>query len=283
MTKIYTAGEHARVIKTNNLFSGELGDQTGLVGTVTQPGSANGAYLKFPHTGDNEFYYNASEIEPVGAAATPAPEPVKEYLFREGDTVRFIDTTTTWQGSEFTVSHDVEKPSYGNVSIRLVMTKTTEGLKRIGYNVGREVGLSSSSVEKFTPKPEPKFKEGDWVQVHGRNDSYDGWVVQITAIAYSSVMHAHLYTTQHNGDPSPEAYAHFFEGQLKASEKPADPHWTVAKPVGTVGTLEDRKLVKLETDKWLFIYPEAVGTFNNARTVSRLLGLPEPKWVGSFN
>lgn len=185
MTKIYTAGEHARIIKADPGFNDELGEkQVGLVGTVTSGLDNGGAYIKFPHY-VGALHFLSNEIEPVGG--TPAPEPEKEYLFREGDHVFYTGTNRDWKGVEGTLEHDVVKPNNRPVSITL--TKVPESLASYGYRTGRTgstVILAADSVEKFTPEPDPKFKAGDWVKVVGRNDKYDGIVGQIDSKGWAN-------------------------------------------------------------------------------------------------
>lgn len=182
MTKIYTAGEHARIIKADPCFNDELGEkQVGLVGTVTSGLDNGGAYIKFPHYGV-ALCFLSNEIEPVGG--TPAPEPEKEYLFREGDHVFYTGTNRDWKGVEGTLEHDVVKPNNRPVSITL--TKVPESLASYGYRTGSTVILAADSVEKFTPEPDPKFKAGVWVKVVGRNDKYDGIVGQIDSKGWAN-------------------------------------------------------------------------------------------------
>jgi hypothetical protein len=308
VTKIYTAGEHARIIKSDPLYNDELGEkQVGLVGTVVTGHTTGGAYIKFPHY-DGHLYYFASEIEPVGT--TPAPEPEKEYLFREGDTVHYTDTNTAWKGAEFTVNEDIEA-SFRGVSA-FTVTQVTEGMKHYSYRVGSVVHISPSSVTKgAAPKPEPKFKQGDWVKVVGRNDQYDGivgtiekkewanfWGVTGTDGRFYHFVENKLVPTEKPFEPTykvgdwvkvvnysgwngtvgqvvkertatdtitkikvhgSERTGVFLDSEIEASEKPAEPHWTVSKPVGALAQVElggqpERVLLKVSDTEWLHLY-----------------------------
>lgn len=329
MTKIYTAGEHARVIKSDSIFSEQLGDQTGLVGTAVSGNSVGGVYLKFPHV-DDEFYYAPEEVEPVGT--TPAPEPVKEYLFREGDHVRFLaGHNEVWTGTEFTVREDVEKRDGSTrwVTVRLKVTKPAVGLR--SYGAGEHCQIPSHKLEKFTPAPEPKFKVGDWVKVEGyaaptwdgtvgkvvelfgknvliKNEEHSlfgltfpvaslvpaekpwtpkfkvgdyvrtsGWGHtwdDVTSIVVEVPQTAHEFYTIALTAPSSglkkDHKGRFSERLLKASEKPAEPHWTESKPVGSVGQVTygdngdvNRVILKTAEDEWLHLYQDVRGVVYN--------------------
>lgn len=348
MTKIYTAGEHVRIIKADPGYNDVLGEkQVGLVGTVSQRGIDGGAYLKFPHTGDNEFFYTDAEIEPV--SGTPTPEPEKEYLFREGDTVCYTGNNQSWKGSEFTVDSDVEKSLYHS-TVRLTATKVPVTLTVQGYKVGSNVGLSSDTIEKFTPEPkvptfkvgdrvefiedysyhakagdvgtvtsvdpstetfheiegdlvsveldrgknsgaafarrlklsdkpkpyEPKFKKDDWVQVHGRGDSYDGRKALVTG----GPDKAGFYTTLLED----KDYAHFQERQLKATEKPVVHKFKVGdwvKVVNYVGTLEGKvgQITDLPNKHTSCYKVEADGRKNLVFIETELEATEEPHWT----
>lgn len=301
--KIYTAGEHVRIIKADPGFNDELGEkQIGLVGTVTTGTDSGGAYIKFPHH-DSNLFFLSSELEPV--TGTPAPEPEKNYLFREGDTVRYIGNNADWKGSEFTVNGDVESSPY-ITTVGLTTIKVPDTLKSLGYRVGYKVALSTNTVEKFTPAPEPKFKSGDWVKVTGRNDEYDGIVGQIEqkawrdfwevidtggekysfaedklelteapyvpkfktgdwvkVIAYPSWNGTIGQVVKESGahDPLTRIKVHgktstgvFFDKEIELTDKPADPHWTETTPIHSAVRVDGRTVVKLEEDKWLFMY-----------------------------
>ena len=178
MTKIYTAGEHVRIIKADSGFNEELGEkQVGLVGTVVTGEANGGAYIKFPHY-DGGLYFLSNEIEPVG---TPAPEPEKEYLFREGDRVRFLaGHNEDWTGAEFIVREDLVKGSTRNlwVSYDLAQLEVTKPAKS-GYSIGDNTQVGAHKLEKFTPAPEPKFKVGDWVKVENYHTVWDGTVGKV--------------------------------------------------------------------------------------------------------
>jgi hypothetical protein len=196
VTKIYTAGEHARVIKSDLAYKGELGDQTGLVGTVVRGTGRGNVDLTFPHTGDAHFYYLSNEIEPVGT--TPAPEPEKEYLFREGDHVRFLaGHNEDWTGAEFTVLEDVEDTGSSYSLVRVKVTKTSgTAFMESWYNVGATAQIGASKLEKFTPAPEPKFKIGDWVKVEGyAAPTWDGTVGKVVESYGKSVL---IKNEEHN-------------------------------------------------------------------------------------
>lgn len=66
----------------------------------------------------------------------------------------------------------------------------------------------------------PKFKVGDWVEVHGRGDSYDGTVgtVQKTSWVYETM--GYLYLTHKDDKVGGENVLKFFEWQLQATKAP---------------------------------------------------------------
>lgn len=180
MTKIYTAGEHVKIVKTDDGYNETLGDQTGLVGTVTR--GSNSVYVTFPHTGDQEYYYFGNAVAPA-ITPTPAPEPefelepeeeevpVVEPLFRAGDKVRFkAGHNEQWTGSLFTITADVV-PSGWYTMAPLRFTKPSEALKD-EYIVGDTVRVGAHKVELFTQTPqeaalaEVGVQAGDKVKVN---------------------------------------------------------------------------------------------------------------------
>lgn len=306
VTKIYKAGEHVRIIKTDDVYNNELGDQTGLVGKVKEANASGHVYVKFPHVAER-FYYLNSEVEPAVNKPTPAPEPVEEesvYLFRKGDHVRFIaGHNEDWTGAEFTVRKDVKSKGFYTLA-PLTVTKPA----RSGYNIGADTQVGAHKLEKFTPAPEPKvktgdwgkvpagygsysgkvfevrkgdnrdgsvelnlvepetgrkwvgyfpknsvelaekpwapkFKLGDWVKVTGWSSNFDGNVYQVAALPVQSGG-CYVLKNENGTDGFSDTY-------LVAAE---EPHWTVTKPVGTATRIGARTLVKVEEDKWLFVY-----------------------------
>lgn len=74
-------------------------------------------------------------------------------------------------------------------------------------------------------EPEPKFKVGDWVKVHGRNDRWNGTVGTVQKVDTNRYIKT-CYTIHKNdvGDEKPQDFSknvlHFFEYQLEATEAP---------------------------------------------------------------
>lgn len=68
-------------------------------------------------------------------------------------------------------------------------------------------------------KPAPQFQVGDWVKVRGRGDDWDGSVCVITKILNVSELLGQLYgvNIETGNETGP---AHFFEGDLEATEAP---------------------------------------------------------------
>lgn len=146
MTKIYKAGEHVKIVRTDPGYDSELGDQTGLVGTVTTGTDSGNAYVTFPHTGDTSFYYLSDEFEQVG---TPAPEPVptvtmQEKVLAEAG-LKVGDRVKTYNGVGTVKEH--YRSNSTNISV-----ESEDGY--VGFYV-------PSEVQKVA------FKVGDWVKVVG--------------------------------------------------------------------------------------------------------------------
>lgn len=75
-------------------------------------------------------------------------------------------------------------------------------------------------------KPEPKFKAGDWVKVHGRDDKWDGTLGTVQKVSLSPYGAGNLYTIHKNdvGDVFKKSWSEnvlrFFEDQLEATKAP---------------------------------------------------------------
>ena len=114
MTEIFKVGEHIKLVRSDRIYEEELGNQTGLVGTIVQGNSiGGGVYVTFPHTGDAQFYYVPSEFERAGKAPAPEPKPEPEPL-KIGDWVKVENYSVSWDG---TVGQ-ITEVRYGGVSIK---------------------------------------------------------------------------------------------------------------------------------------------------------------------
>lgn len=144
MTETYKAGEHVKIVRSDSGYNSELGDQTGLVGTVTSVSRSNGVYVTFPHTGDAQFYYIQSEIEQAGKAPTPAPEPLKI-----GDWVKVEGYSTTWDG---TVGQITEVRTTG------LSIKDTKG-QRLAFPINKVVPTEAPAKAVFAEGDRVEFTE----------------------------------------------------------------------------------------------------------------------------
>ena len=153
MNGIIKAGEHIRIVVTDEGYEDKLGDQTGLVGTVKRDSANNnsGVYVTFPHTGDKEFYYVRSEFKRAG---TPAAEPFKTK-YAVGDWVKVTGRGDRWDGQVGQVKNVPRSSDYAGGFYELKMVEKYQGSDVAGF---KEAKL------ELTEKP-TKFKLGDWVRV----------------------------------------------------------------------------------------------------------------------
>jgi hypothetical protein len=143
VTEIFKAGEHVKIVRSDSFYAEELGDQTGLVGTLARVNSNGGMYVTFPHSGDGEFYYLPSEV--VRAPGTkPLPEPLKI-----GDWVKVEGYSATWDGTEGQI--ETFSPSGLSANIK----KSQTDLYPLTFPVNKLT---------HTEKPKPVFAVGDRVE-----------------------------------------------------------------------------------------------------------------------
>lgn len=229
MTQNYNVGDRVKIVRSDNLFSDELGDQTGMVGKVKSiPNHQTGVYVKFKGT-KKHFYYTNAEVELV----TPPAEPVHEY--KAGDYAKIVNGGYgSYSGKVF----EVEGYAGQLVTLNLIEDSTKREW------VGHFFPDSLEPAEK--PVPVAKFKAGDWVKVFGRGDKWDGTVGEVKKIE------APLWATSdrfwyeiHN---EAEGILCFKETSLEATEKPFTPKFAVGDWVKVSGwsSMFDGKVYQVE-------------------------------------
>lgn len=154
MTEIFKAGEHIKIVRSDDGYNTELGDQTGLVGTVTVTQAANrgSVYVTFPHTGEKEFYYLSSEIARA-YGTTPLPEPLKV-----GDWVKVVNYLPVWDGTVGKI-----------IQLRSNRVTISSASGRLGFD------LENLELTEKPAPPAPKYAVGDWVQVSGYTHPSNPW------------------------------------------------------------------------------------------------------------
>ena len=199
MTEIFKAGEHVKIIKSDLLYAA-LGNQTGLVGTITSvPNHGAGVYVTFPHTGVETFYYLNNEFERA-PGTTPTPEPLKV-----GDWVKVENYSTRWDG---TVGH---------------VTKAGLNYTEIKNEQHKVYALSfPTKVLVRTEEPkQPVFKAGDRVELtenYGTHHTRDvGTVNNVDESAYGGTI---LNVSMDNGKTC-GAFATRFKHSNRAKPIPA--------------------------------------------------------------
>ena len=198
MTEIYKAGEHVKIVLSDDSYDNELGNQLGLVGTVKSGG--NSVYVTFPHTGDKQFYYLQSEV--VRAPGTkPLPEPLKV-----GDRVKVKDYLASYDGTVGEVTS--LSPNGRNADIR---------------KAGASFHLTFPVVNlELTEKPVPKakFKTGDWVEVTGYSSPWNGVKGEVTLVGDYERGRDTYSVVIRTADGKPSRTGGFAERYLKATTKP---------------------------------------------------------------
>lgn len=264
MTTLYKVGDYARITKSDDGYNETLGDQTGMVGTVVQGNELGDAYLTFPHTGDQQFYYHPTELAPA--------TPEIEYEFKAGDWAKI--TSESYGGYSGEV-FEVKTASKGRVSLRLFDPITNREWE--GYFLNSAIELADK------PKPEPKFKAGDWVVVHGRGDKWDGTVARV----HSGPNNRTCYTLALL-EPAEDDYLYLREDKLKAAE---EPHWALTKNVGDAAQVvygsgePSRIVIKTAVGEWTHLYQTVNGTvdvkavYSNVHTARLMSGRVKVCWI----
>lgn len=212
MTETYKVGEYVKIVRTDEGYNEELGDQTGLVGTVKSGGQS--VYVTFPHTGDKQFYYMYDEIVRA-PGTTPLPEPLKI-----GDWVKVVNHTTTWDGTVGKI-----RKFYSDKSVEIVNDVHTLGL-----------GFEPKNLElTVKPTPKPKFVVGDWVEVTGYANVWNGTKGEVTIVGDYERSRDSFSVVIRTADGKPSRSGGFDEKYLKVTTKPYVPKYAVGDWVEVQG------------------------------------------------
>ena len=131
------------------------------LGTVLNSYSADYINVKLDDVDHDYYPFRVDELK------ADKPSELEKSKFSVGDKVTVVTNYGNLNGKVGTVKAD--NPDYENIFITVEFE-------------GGEWLLKANELD-FAPEPKPErvFQTGDWVEVHGRNDRWDGTIGQVQA------------------------------------------------------------------------------------------------------